>query len=1254
VVEFLGCARVRREVEDTALGDGVKGVDRYVSKGKGRGLSRGVRSGVEAGSVRARGGRREGRIGRVAGVGMNGLGLRQGVGVVPGAGRSLGADDESAHRPIDGIPAGQGRVAGALRIDLAGSLKRGRVMDSSARRLAGGAAGDGGGDERIGAFELLFKKWRGADAWQKGGCVVKSLMDAGQFMEMLNGLKVVPQKLSSGSAKMLMKLAIGALRPSQRSRPLEGGDAEGPKGADPRGDDACSPMDFAEFEFVMRKICERCGLEALSLVNEHDYSVLEEWRMQNHQSQERRHRHHAIAAHAPGFVGLGSAAKDANRNHELSHGSAPAQAPLSGQMLVYYADEGVLEVLSRAFVVDSEGDVRKAAGAALLRLAPLRCAAALSAAMHALGDGYPPVRDLAVRLLVLLCPAPLPVQPPDRPTSLFQGAWDVWSNPWRAHAHVTVKVSLAGISSCNGVYRAVPGRESQGVPIFRNADERLENLLLLRRPRRMANGSIGRRWCIAVARSSTSFNIVSTGSLSIAELESLVSLNEEACAEVREGWRPAEDPEAFEDGIAFPASDSGINAEKCAFVSCGNLVRAPRLVCGACKRVTYCSKACQKLAWKDHGPPGTEWERVVANRPVSGSEILNKDFKAELRKRAREACVAEELGDCKFTLSFTAEELSEFKLTLSYDHFVQIDDEYFMPAATGHCYYCTPGEEGVIPDQCPPLLEEAAPAHANSHLVGADESSWEEFYFSDEEGRDGLPPLGGWEVGRWGASPACQLVVEYLSWSIGTRVWVWRESMAEEEEDEEEQDVLSSEEEEEEEEEEEQAINAENVYDRREMLGGAALAPQLSLRIEEMQDEEDRPEFAGAATGTDCWEGREWRRRRKGGWALGTLEKLYIDALGLRWESSGPQRPETGTEIFNERLAAAIREKNGIQSEFTKAELMQLEEVGLDLSPDTYIKVDDDFFRPAVDDERLRPACLVRLDPEPEIDEYTLRVPAHDMGVAEREGMSHKTSLRAASSVRSGVTHRTHGTHRSEAPTHRSGASAAASQRGSVMSGTSAGVPGSVHSSRRSGKQETEEEDSTSSGLLVLSLRVHTQPYADPVVSEEMSVYKTQVRELLRLLRDSHSAQERKGALSILTRMRPTQGLPSVVVELTEMIARETDPLLKRDALAALSLLAPAGNDRAIVQLLGALDDNVLEVRLSALEALKVIALRGDSRVIDVLLAKMEDWCVSVAEGVSSSLRPREISDSRLRYGSHSVCVCMCVCARARACVRVT
>ena len=62
------------------------------------------------------------------------------------------------------------------------------------------------------------------------------------------------------------------------------------------------------------------------------------------------------------------------------------------------------------------------------------------------------------------------------------------------------------------------------------------------------------------------------------------------------------------------------------------------------------------------------------------------------------------------------------------------------------------------------------------------------------------------------------------------------------------------------------------------------------------------------------------------------------------------------------------------------------------------------------------------------------------------------------------------------------------------MSGTSAGVPGSVHSSRRSGKQETEEEDSTSSGLLVLSLRVHTQPYADPVVSEEMSVYKTQVR----------------------------------------------------------------------------------------------------------------------------------------------------------------
>ncbi len=52
-----------------------------------------------------------------------------------------------------------------------------------------------------------------------------------------------------------------------------------------------------------------------------------------------------------------------------------------------------------ALVKDPEGHLRKAAGIALLKLAPLRCQTAVTAALAALDDIYPPVREVAVRLL---------------------------------------------------------------------------------------------------------------------------------------------------------------------------------------------------------------------------------------------------------------------------------------------------------------------------------------------------------------------------------------------------------------------------------------------------------------------------------------------------------------------------------------------------------------------------------------------------------------------------------------------------------------------------------------------------------------------------------------------------------------------------------------------------------------------------------------------------------------------------------------
>jgi WD40 repeat protein len=168
-------------------------------------------------------------------------------------------------------------------------------------------------------------------------------------------------------------------------------------------------------------------------------------------------------------------------------------------------------------------------------------------------------------------------------------------------------------------------------------------------------------------------------------------------------------------------------------------------------------------------------------------------------------------------------------------------------------------------------------------------------------------------------------------------------------------------------------------------------------------------------------------------------------------------------------------------------------------------------------------------------------------------------------------------------------------------------------------------------GTVVTVLRVHTQPYVDPVMSEQMSVHKTVVGELMRLLCNSRNMHTRCGALQALVGMRPELGLPSVMVGLTEMVGREQDWMLKRDALGALAVLAPAGYTKAISQMFDALDHPHFEVRLAALEGLKRVPKYADSRVIRVLVEVMGEWCVPVADGVSSAVRPREKSDARLR-----------------------
>jgi len=72
-------------------------------------------------------------------------------------------------------------------------------------------------------------------------------------------------------------------------------------------------------------------------------------------------------------------------------------------------------------------------------------------------------------------------------------------------------------------------------------------------------------------------------------------------------------------------------------------------------------------------------------------------------------------------------------------------------------------------------------------------------------------------------------------------------------------------------------------------------------------------------------------------WHCGSCSRdicfLCVGALGTSWQDIGSQAPAAGTQVFNEALAAALRN----QSVFTTLELEKLNAEGL--SFDSYIKV---------------------------------------------------------------------------------------------------------------------------------------------------------------------------------------------------------------------------------------------------------------------------------------------------------------------------
>ena len=86
---------------------------------------------------------------------------------------------------------------------------------------------------------------------------------------------------------------------------------------------------------------------------------------------------------------------------------------------------------------------------------------------------------------------------------------------------------------------------------------------------------------------------------------------------------------------------------------------------------------------------------------------------------------------------------------------------------------------------------------------------------------------------------------------------------------------------------------------------------------------------------------------------------------GLQWKTVGPAKPETGTEIGNVKLAAALQQK----SQFSRQELDHFSLTPTErakLSYDDYIKVKDEYFKP---DDLLEAAISDRVS----IDELRLR-----------------------------------------------------------------------------------------------------------------------------------------------------------------------------------------------------------------------------------------------------------------------------------------
>ncbi len=136
-------------------------------------------------------------------------------------------------------------------------------------------------------------------------------------------------------------------------------------------------------------------------------------------------------------------------------------------------------------------------------------------------------------------------------------------------------------------------------------------------------------------------------------------------------------------------------------------------------------------------------------------------------------------------------------------------------------------------------------------------------------------------------------------------------------------------------------------------INNERLAEALQKKVEFNKAEWDKFQVADLSSDSYIYAGDRYFKP-----AVSAKGAFAVTHSGLKWKEAGSEKPSTGTEIKNERLAEALQKK----VEFNKEEWDDFQVA--DLSSDSYIYASDRYFKPAVyhyaGDRYLKPAVSAK------------------------------------------------------------------------------------------------------------------------------------------------------------------------------------------------------------------------------------------------------------------------------------------------------